>query len=164
MQTAIENSRRNNLADPSVVKEIDHRIMSVRNKADMLQGKLRYTDGLVQAIRIFLYLSCDRLAVTSPADLTMLASDLKDILSKPDTRLCSSFEFTLWQLFVGSMATTADSETGVWFRTTFWRMARTLVLREWSGVLVTLGRASMPLLGGFRLVWEEVMENQSFHF
>ncbi|KAF5015438.1 hypothetical protein F66182_13237, partial [Fusarium sp. NRRL 66182] len=108
--------------------------MSVRNKADMLQGKLRYTDGLVQAIRIFLYLSCDRLAVTSPADLTMLASDLKDILSKPDTRLCSSFEFTLWQLFVGSMATTADSETGVWFRTTFWRMARTLGFEgvEWG--------------------------------
>lgn len=166
MHTAIEYSKRYNLADPFVVKEIDHRILSIRNKADMLQGKLRYTDALAQAIRIFLYLSCDRLAITSPADLTMLASDLKNILSEPDTRLCSSFEFTVWQLFVGSVATTADSETGAWFRTTLWRLARAFVLREWSGFLVILERAFMPpsqLLGSFRLVWEEVLENQSFH-
>jgi hypothetical protein len=127
---------------------------------------LQYTDALAQAIRIFLHLSYDRVSTILPATLTILASDLKDILSEPDTRLCSSFEFTVWQLFVGSVATTADSETGVWFRTTLWRLARAFVLREWSRVLAILKRAFMPpsqLLGSFRSVWRELLENQSFH-
>jgi hypothetical protein len=131
----------------------------------MLRGKLRYTDALAQAIHIFLHLSCDRLPIT-PAGLNTLASDLKDILSEPDTRLCSSFEFTIWQLFVGSVATTADSETGVWFRTTLWRLTRAFVLREWERLLAILGRAFVlpyQLLGSFKSVWMEVMENQSFH-
>jgi hypothetical protein len=166
LPTAIEYSRRYDLANNFLVQEIDQRILSIQNKTDMLQGKLRYTDALAMAIRIFLYLSGNRLASILPTNLTALASDLKDILSEPDCRLCSSFEFTIWQLFVGSVATTMDSETGIWFRTTLWRLARAYVLREWSRVLAILGRAFMPpsqLLGSFRSVWVEVLENQSFH-
>lgn len=166
LRTAIEHSRRYDLTNHFLGEEIDRRILSIQNKTDMLQGKLRYTDALAMAIRIFIYLSCDRFASISSADLTTLASDLKGILSEPDTRLCSSFEFTVWQLFVGSVATTADSETGIWFRTTLWRLARAFVLREWSGLLTILSRAFMPapqLLGSFRSVWAEVMENQNFH-
>lgn len=163
LRTAIEYSRGYSLTDPFVFEEIDHRILSIRKKADTLRGRLRYTDALAQAIRIFLYLSCDRFSVTSPADLIMLASDLKDILSEPDIRLCSSFELTVWQLFVGGVATTADSETGVWFRITLWRLARAFILREWSGLLVILRRAFMPLLESFNSIWREVLENRSFH-
>ncbi|KAL3706684.1 hypothetical protein TMatcc_007697 [Talaromyces marneffei ATCC 18224] len=165
LRTAIEYSRRYELADHFLIKEIDERILTIQNKSDTLRGKLQYIDALAQSIRIFLHLSCDRLPIL-PANLTTLTSGLKNILSEPDTRLCSSFEFTIWQLFVGSVASTADSDTGIWFRTTLWRLARAFVLREWSRVLSILGRAFMPpyqLLADFKSVWIEVMENQSFH-
>jgi hypothetical protein len=148
-----------------VAMEVDQRILTILDKTDILRGQPGYTYSLGLSIRIFLHLSSDRFPIL-PADLSALASEVKDTLSEPDVRLCTSFELTAWQLLIGSVATTADSPTGSWFRVTLWKISRAFVFNEWAGVLAILEKAFMPhsrLLACFEAVWAEVMENQTFH-
>jgi hypothetical protein len=165
LRTAIEYSMRYDTAEEFVAREIDQRILTILNNADILLGYPAYISALGLCIRIFLHLSSDRFPI-SPADLSVLASELKAILSEPDTRLCTSFELTAWQILTGSVATTADSPTGSWFRITLWKVSRAFVLSDWSRVLAYLNKDFIPhsrLLAEFKAVWTEAMENQVFH-
>lgn len=164
LRTAIEYSMRYDTAEEFVAREIDQRILTILDKADIFQNYPGYISALGLSIRVFLHLSSDRFPISS-ADLVVLASDLKAILSEPDTRLCTSFELTAWQLFIGSVATTAYSPVGSWFRITLWKVSRAFVLSDWPRVLDFLDKAFMPhsrLLAGFKKVWTEAMENQAY--
>lgn len=166
LRTAIEYSMRYDTTEEFVIKEIDQRILKILDKADTFRNYPGYLFALAISIRIFLYLSSDRFHI-SYADLGVLASDLKAILSEPDTRLCTSFELTTWQLFIGSVATTADSPAGTWFRITLWKVSRAFVLNDWSRMMDFLKKAFLPhsrLLADFKKVWIEAMDNKGFHF
>lgn len=163
--TAIEYSMKYDTAEEFVAKEIDERILIILNKAEVLKEQPGYTYALGLSIRIFLHLSSDRFPI-SPANLSVLTSELKAILSEPDIRLCTSYELTAWQLLTGSVATTADSPTGNWFRITLWRVSRAYAFIDWTGILTILSKSFMPhsqLLTNFKTVWTEVTENKAFH-
>ncbi|QKX61890.1 uncharacterized protein TRUGW13939_09046 [Talaromyces rugulosus] len=165
LRTAIEYSMRYDTAEEFVAREIDQRILEILNNADILRSYPAYISSLGLCIRIFLHLSSDRFPI-SAADLSVLTSELKAILGESDTRLCTSFELTAWQILTASVATTADSPAGRWFRITLWKVSRAFVLSDWSRVLAYLDKAFIPhtrLLAEFKAVWTEVMENPVFH-
>lgn len=159
LRTAIEYSMRYDTTEGFLTREIDERILLVLDKATTFHAHPGYVSAMGLSIRIFLHLSSDRFPI-SATDLGVLASDLKAVLSEPDTRLCTTFELTMWQLFVGSVATAADPSAGSWFRETLWKVSRAFLLSDWTRVLGFLDRAFMPdsrLLTAFEEVWKEVM-------
>ncbi|KAH8886249.1 hypothetical protein GQ53DRAFT_728038 [Thozetella sp. PMI_491] len=164
LRTVLEFSLSHSTTDEFLIKDINQRVLMVKERADMLRGQLRYTDALVLALHMFLHLSCDHHS-TPPAQLGAMANDLKDALSEPDTRLCTSIEFTAWQLMVGCVATT-ELQARNWFKITLWRLSKAMRLNEWSQVENILDKTFMPyskLLGRFATAWEEAVETYKCH-
>lgn len=144
--------------------EADHLSRQIGERVDGLQGEI---DTLLQnsgphirawasALRIFVFLSWPpKLAVC----FRDLAERLRDMLAAPGIRLCSSIDMTVWQFFVGAVASEEGSDTRIWFTTRVRKMFSPMHVREWKTVMGVLEKGFGPdiqLMERFQRVWDEV--------
>lgn len=85
--------------------------------------------GTALVLQIILYMSWP----TQPeANITVLASELKEALSLTERTTCSYLEFSSFQLMIGAISAKIGSPTRIWFLTKL--KAAVSVLRQGDGI------------------------------
>ncbi|EEU36746.1 uncharacterized protein NECHADRAFT_51893 [Fusarium vanettenii 77-13-4] len=164
LRKALDEFSVTKIPSKSEILNIEHQVDCLKLEVEVVLGSDdQYIRTLRFALQLFLLLSW----LSRPeTDFGLLAEDLRHSLAKPQIRLCSSVEPTIWQFFVGAVAAEKSMETRNWYINRLQAVFDAMQVTKWTEVVQLLDRTFMPdmgLLERFKLVWQEIGMGQGRH-
>jgi hypothetical protein len=160
LQKAIDSYHRHGLDAASIAQEIEEPLARLHHEARALRVSDKpHVDAAARAIELVLYLLWPS---QSGAHLTLLASELKEVMCRFPIKGCSYMDLTSFQLMIGAIAADKGSLTRTWFVKRLSRAVQWMRLRGWHEPLSLLQKrfvCDAGLIKGFEDLWRELHDD-----
>ncbi|KAJ5668372.1 uncharacterized protein N7477_006942 [Penicillium maclennaniae] len=157
VRQTISSQHSRELDSEFIAREIEEPLANLHHEVRALRAvDDSYVQATARSMELVLYLLWPS---QSGAHLTLLASELKDIICQFPFQGCSYMNLTSFQLMIGAIAASENSPTRRWFVDRMAGEVRAMQLRGWNEPLSLLTNRNLPtkaLTGRLQALWEEL--------